>query len=194
MKLSVRKPSASREPPEFTEYTQLFERYQSELIRYLYGLVGEAETARDLTQETFLRGYNLWLEDSARVGWRPLLYKIATNCALDLLRRHSKIRFTSITAASNTEADFTENSYSQVEDFSLPDLATQLELRMSIIKTLRRLDLEAATCLLLHYDQGFSCIEIAAMTDTNPTAIWQRLSRARRLFCELYRKEQASDD
>lgn len=197
MTLKTKKPlylQISVAPDPITDYANLFERYQTELIRYLYSLVGEVETARDLTQETFLRGYPLWLEKPERTGWRPLLYKIATNCGLDLLRRRNKIRFVSWPDQAEDRFDRAEMSAAEQEAAaSLPDLTGQFELRLAIIEALRGLDPEAATCLLLHYDQGFSCAEIAAMTDSSLQAIWQRLSRARRLFCSLYQKEQASD-
>lgn len=156
-------------------------------------MVGEAETARDLAQETFVRGYKLWLEEAAREGWRPLLYKIATNCALDWLRRQRKIRFTSWER---------ENSFDREEEKNTPvyepvapqaDPAARLEIRLAVITALQKLDANAATCLVLYYDQGFSCSEIARITGASEQAIWQRLSRARRLFCELYRKESTSD-
>ncbi len=173
------------------DYALLFERHQSELIRYLYGMVGEVETARDLTQETFARGYKVWLERPERRedgrGWRALLYKIATNCALDLLRRRRKIRFSVWDETSQAEPDLIEAATTG------PDFSGQLELRLSVLTALSGLDPEAATCLLLHYDQGFSCAEIATITGQSLPATWQRLSRARRLFSNLYQKEQAND-
>jgi RNA polymerase sigma-70 factor, ECF subfamily len=165
------------------DYAQLFERHQGELIRYLYGLVNEAETARDLAQETFVRGYKLWLDDPAREAWRALLYKIATNAALDLLRRQNRFRFSPFDTASSTEpADENMNP------------APNVEMRLAIAAVLRELDTSAATCLLLYYDQGFGAAEIARITGASEQAIWQRLSRARRAFCKLYQKEVLHDE
>jgi RNA polymerase sigma-70 factor (ECF subfamily) len=172
-------------------YAMLFERHQAALIRYLYGMVGEVETARDLTQETFVRGYKLWLAEAERgEGWRPLLYRIATNCALDVLRRRSKIRFSPWAETYEEDAGPPESAPTATGNF---DLSSQLEVRLAVLEALRGLDPEAATCLLLHYDQGFSSAEIAAITGHSVQAIWQRLSRARRLFSSLYQKEQAND-
>lgn len=170
------------------DYGQLFERYQVELLRYIYGLVNDSETARDLTQETFVRGYKLWLDEAGREGWRPLLYKIATNCALDWLRRHHKIRFMPWETPDDTQNDLADELAA-----TGADPATGLVIRLAIEAALKGLDLNAATCLLLYYDQGFSCAEIARITGATEPAIWQRLSRARRNFCNLYRKELASD-
>lgn len=170
------------------DYAQLFERHQAELIRYIYGLVSDPETARDLTQETFVRGYKLWLDEAGRESWRPLLYKIATNCALDWLRRQHKIQL-----LPWETPDETQNNRADEPAAANADPASGLEIRLAIGAALKGLDLNAATCLLLYYDQGFSCAEIARITGATEPAIWQRLSRARRNFCNLYRKELASD-
>lgn len=176
------------------DFSALFERHQLELLRTLYGMVGEIETARDLAQETFARGYQWWLDQAennpAAVEWRPLLFKIAANCALDWLRRQNKFYF--IPLPDNGE----ELLYSQSDSAASNqwgDPVEQTEVRLAVVAALRRLDSTSAICLLLYYDQGFSCPEIAAITGESLSAIWQRLSRARRLFCNLYQKEQALD-
>jgi RNA polymerase sigma-70 factor, ECF subfamily len=38
-------------------FGQVIERYQLPIGKYLYRLTGEYETARDLTQDTFLQAY-----------------------------------------------------------------------------------------------------------------------------------------
>jgi RNA polymerase sigma-70 factor, ECF subfamily len=175
-----------------TDFTELFEAHQTELLRYLYGLVGEIETARDLAQETFVRGLEWWqTQGNAKTGqmqWRPFLYKIATNCANNCLRRQNKIHFSPL---ANNQSDETNGEVEPI----LPqtDPAYQTELRMAINRALAGLESGAMTCLLLYYDQGFSCEEIAEITGSSTAAVWQRLSRARKLFCNLYQKEQAYD-
>lgn len=169
-------------------YAALFQQYQQPLIRYLYGLVAERETAYDLAQETLARGYELWLENSDRAGWKPLLYKVATNCALDWLRHRNLFRFDSLEESSSVE-NSRPSGFSSNTD--APD--SQLLTRLALLEALRGLSSGAATCLLLYYDQGFSCAEIASITDSTTEAIWQRLSRARKAFCRLYEKEQSND-
>lgn len=164
-------------------------------MRYLYSMVSEIETARDLAQETFVRSYEWWLTKNPagldEVAWRPLLYKIATNCALDWLRRQNKIRFSSWSVAGDDETSYFEKDVAVNLSLADPERAT--ETRLAVQAALSGLDSAAAVCLLLYYDQGFSCAEISSITGDSQAAIWQRLSRARRLFCQLYQKEQAFD-
>lgn len=176
------------------DYTRLVEQYQSGLLRYLYLLLKEVEAARDAAQETFMRGYRLWLEQPERDGWRPLLYKIATNHALNLLKRQNQLHFSYLTENEKEwEASDTYESRDSMAEIParFADPSQQLETRLAIMEALQQMPPEAAACLLLHYDQGLSCAEIATIYGLSREAAWQRLSRARRQFCSLYRKEQS---
>ena len=62
-------------------FEALSERHYVPIRRYLTRLSGDAEVAAELTQETFLRGYQALprlADDSDVQGW---LYRIATNLA-----------------------------------------------------------------------------------------------------------------
>jgi len=73
------------------QFQQIYEDFHERIFRYLARMVGEAE-AEDLTQDVFVK-IGLALEtfrgDSQLSTW---LYKIATNAAIDLLRRTSTRR------------------------------------------------------------------------------------------------------
>jgi DNA-directed RNA polymerase specialized sigma24 family protein len=118
--LKARKPLPESEevwqdaPTEGYDFSALFEQYQAALVRYLANLVNDIETAHDLTQETFIRSYQFWLERGdtpEAVNWRPFLYKIATNCAFDFLKRRKKIRFSSLFRFNQTETPEEKTTY-----------------------------------------------------------------------------------
>jgi len=64
--------------------TPLVKRYEGDVFRFLRSMVGNEDTARDLTQETFLK-----LKSHAHDAGRALVYKVARSCALDHFRRRS---------------------------------------------------------------------------------------------------------
>ena len=76
-------------------FEELFAAYQAPIQRYVRRLTGDAELARDLTQETFLRVYQALphLRPDHVRGW---VYRIATNVCLDELRRRALIRWESL--------------------------------------------------------------------------------------------------
>ena len=64
----------------------LFTEHQRGVFRYLCRIVGRTETARDLTQEVFLRVSRSPAPDADSAGRRAWVFKIARNLALNHLR------------------------------------------------------------------------------------------------------------
>ena len=71
------------------QITDLFHRYREELTRRLIGMVKSRETASDLVQDTYLRLLRLGNQQVVEQP-RALLHKIATNLAIDHLRREKQ--------------------------------------------------------------------------------------------------------
>jgi RNA polymerase sigma-70 factor (ECF subfamily) len=65
---------------------RLVKRYEGPLYGYLRRMVGNAEDAEDLFQETFLRVHARSQSFRGGATFRPWLYRIATNVARDRLR------------------------------------------------------------------------------------------------------------
>ena len=84
-------------------FADIIERYQSPVFRYLYRLTGNYETALDLRQDTFLRAYKGIIKDEVKVSFKAWLYRIATNNALQFLRRKRVISFVSLKHASEED-------------------------------------------------------------------------------------------
>jgi RNA polymerase sigma-70 factor (ECF subfamily) len=70
----------------------LFSRWGSRLLGYLQRMVGDAATAEELVQEAFLRVYRARDSYHAESRFSTWLYRIATNLALNELRRPRRRR------------------------------------------------------------------------------------------------------
>lgn len=69
-------------------YRPLVERYQTGLIIHCERLVGSRSDAEDIAQESFVRAYDKLAEfDTKRARFSTWLYRIATNKAIDHLRK-----------------------------------------------------------------------------------------------------------
>lgn len=69
-----------------TAYNGLVQRYQRQVYNLAYRMLGNAEDAGDLVQDTFLRAYGAlatFRQDASFLTW---LYKIASNLCIDQLR------------------------------------------------------------------------------------------------------------
>jgi RNA polymerase sigma-70 factor (ECF subfamily) len=78
-------------------FRQLTDPYQRELQLHIYRIVGSAQDAEDLLQETLLAAWRGLEQFEGRASVRAWLYRIATSRSLDALRasrrRQTKRRF-----------------------------------------------------------------------------------------------------
>ncbi|MEW5982324.1 MAG: sigma-70 family RNA polymerase sigma factor [Acidobacteriota bacterium] len=73
----------------------LVERYSQPVFRVAYRVTGHEQDAEDVVQETFLRAYRQIGQFQERAAFSTWLYRIAFNCAHDLLRQrpnHQRLR------------------------------------------------------------------------------------------------------
>ena len=88
-------------------FAHLVRRYERELYGYLRRYVGNAEMAEDVFQATFLQIHLKCEQFDEGRRFRPWLYTIATNQAIDAQRRNKRHRMASLdrTAKSDDSVD-----------------------------------------------------------------------------------------
>src|ERR1700752_1171712 len=69
------------------DFSSLTGRFRSELLAQCYPMVGSAEEAEDLVQETYLRAWRSFDGFEGRASVRTWLYRIATNVCLTAIER-----------------------------------------------------------------------------------------------------------
>jgi RNA polymerase sigma-70 factor (ECF subfamily) len=139
----------------------LFAAHQPGLLRYLRRAVGHADTARDLTQDVFVRvagAPNLPPTDGERRAW---VFRIARNLAIDHYRRAA-------TKVAASAADAGAASRPAAQDTSL-----------AINEALSALDALDRDVFLMREVGGLSYAEVAAACDLTVAAVRSRIHRAR---------------
>ncbi len=141
----------------------LAREYQTKLARYLRRMVGDSETALDLTQDVFLAAFRTLQNDPARpltAGW---LYKTATNSAISFLRRKKIVRMLPL------DRDHDVRSW-RIDE--------QSTISLDLQAALDRLPADQSSAVLLTSYAGYSSQEAAAMLGTSADAVRQRVCRA----------------
>jgi RNA polymerase sigma-70 factor (ECF subfamily) len=69
-----------------TDVDRFYADHREGVFRYLRRIVGESDTARDLTKEVFLRVSRAGLPDATDMGRRAWVFRIARNLALNHVR------------------------------------------------------------------------------------------------------------
>jgi RNA polymerase sigma-70 factor, ECF subfamily len=157
----------------------LFEQYHRAIFAYLYRLVNNAETASDLTQETFLQILRHRQKLAAVENQRAWIYRIATNLAYSHLRRRHRFRW--LPWQSN-----------QLRQQSGPDLADQIAQRLQTARALAAVPPKYRAPLLLKNQFDFSVKEIAAILKLTEANVKVRLHRARQMFRQAFAEEELS--
>lgn len=153
----------------------LWHRYSKEVCKYLLRLVGDRETAEDLTQETFMQvSKHLRRATFSPDNAKAWVFRIATNQAMDHFRRRRLVKWVPFVP---------ERHGGTVEDVG--ELVARNE---KIQLALSKLTSESAAILLLRDGHGFTTLEIAAMIGQNNDAVCRRLARSREIFRVEYLK------
>jgi RNA polymerase sigma-70 factor (ECF subfamily) len=162
-------------------YGELVRRYEKKLIRTIHRMVGNAETAEDLAQETFLKAYDRLdrFDSSKRFG--PWLFQIGVNNAIDWLRRNKRRHKVSLNELTQGEGGFEPPD---------PDPRVELDLAQEVQFVLSQIPVEYRSVLTLRDLEGFPCSEVAAIIGRRePTVRW-RLLKAREMFKDLWERRQ----
>ena len=164
----------------------LQERFVAEnmqrIFRQIYRIVGNTHDAQDLTQEAFIKALQRQdqIKDEKKAAhW---LSRIATNTALDFLRRHGRVSFTELSAAHGTMFD----SHSET-----PEAAMQrAQSRDWIAGGLEKLTARERAALVLRDMEELPAEEVARRLDCSRATVRSHIANARvklRKYAELHR-------
>ncbi len=76
-----------REGAARSAFDRLFEDYSAPIFNYVLRMVGDRDRAADITQDTFIKAYRKLDSLTDENSTRSWLYRIATNTAIDEMRR-----------------------------------------------------------------------------------------------------------
>jgi RNA polymerase sigma-70 factor (ECF subfamily) len=165
-------------------FGSIVERYQDELYTMALRVTGNPADAADVVQETFTRSFrNLPRLRGATL--RPWLFRVALNCARDVLRRRSR-----------RPADPLEDGTGRVVDLPDPGLgpeATLLERERAaaVRAAILALPPDFRTAVVLRDVNQLSYEEVAEALGVPLGTVKSRISRARALLVAALRGSPA---
>ena len=158
-------------------YTEAFERlvetYENKIYTLALRMSGSPDDAGDIAQEAFLAAWRGLPAFRGEAGFATWLYRLASNAAIDYLRRQRKQR-------GELSLDDEELGLDAVDAGPGPqDAAEGEEVRSAVAAGLGALSEGHRQVLVLRELQGLSYEEIAAVLAVDLGTVKSRISRAR---------------
>jgi RNA polymerase sigma-70 factor (ECF subfamily) len=166
-------------------WPELFATHRRYLWSVCYRMTGDVSDAEDLVQATFERALQRPPEDRDR-PWRPWLTKVASNLAIDLLRRRSHQAYDGPWLPAPIEElleveGWTRDAHGG-ETSELEVRYDQREsARFAFLLALEALDPRARAVLILRDVLGYAGPEVAEFLDLSSANVRVILHRARKL-------------
>lgn len=150
---------------------ELRERFVADNLRriflQIYRMVGNIHDAQDLTQEAFIKALQRQdqLKDELKAAhW---LSRIATNTALDFLRRHGRVTMTEITDSADSRFDSPEEAVLRTEQ------------RDWLAAGMERLTPRERAALVLRDVEDLPAEEVARRLDCSKATVRSHIANAR---------------
>jgi RNA polymerase sigma-70 factor (ECF subfamily) len=186
--------------PDDGEFARLAEPFRRELLAHCYRMLGSADEAEDLVQETYLRAWRSYGTFEGRSSLRVWLYRIATNACLTALRHRGRRALPSGlggpdddpgTSPIGADPDvawlqpIADTLVTPQSEDPAAIVATRESLRLALIASLQYLPARQRAVFILREVLAFPAAEVAIMLDTSTAAVKSTLQRARARIDEV---------
>ena len=168
---------AIREPDEFD---RLYRDHVDLIYRYAHRLCGEAESAKDLVQETFLNAYRGLKDFRGESQVSTWLYTIASRACIRMRRKRKGQPEHELSLDEFVPTSEGEFRLQIPMDGLSPEEALQnKELRQALDQAIEKLPKKYRMALVLRDMEGLSAKEVGTIMGVNERAVKSRLHRAR---------------
>ena len=175
------------------DFTSRTGRFRGELLAHCYRMLGSAEEAEDLVQETYLRAWRSYDGFEGRSSVRTWLYRIATNVCLTAIERSGRRPLPSGLGAPAEDPEaplVTGPEVPWLQPFPGAPLAAEREdpaavaasragIRLALVAALQYLSARQRALLILRDVLEWPAAEVADLLGTTTTAVNSGLRRAR---------------
>jgi RNA polymerase sigma-70 factor (ECF subfamily) len=175
------------------EFASATGRFRTELLAHCYRMLGSAEEAEDLVQETYLRAWRSYDAFEGRSSMRTWLYRIATNVSLTAIERRGRRPLPSGLGGPDDDPDAPVVAAPEVPWLRpLPDVllagqqqdpatvaASRAGVRLAFVAALQHLSARQRAVLILRDVLEWPAAEVAEMLGLTTTAVNSGLRRAR---------------
>jgi RNA polymerase sigma-70 factor (ECF subfamily) len=157
-------------------FSHVVREHQAGVYRHLYRMLGNRDDALELAQEVFVRAWQALPQWRPDAQFRTWLLRIASNAAVDVLRRRRTVEFVPLDESAEVAGQ---------DPGPERQVAASQELRR-LEHSLARLSAEHRQVLLLREVEHLSYEEIGRVLALTEGTVKSRLARARTALLEIH--------
>lgn len=166
-------------------FEEIYQLYHRRIYNAVYGMLGDADDAQDVTQDVFIRLHDALPTLRADEAFSTYLYRIALNLCRDRARRKKRVRFQSMdTPRSGDDGDMEPMEFPDAGKLPEEQL-TGDELQRRVREAVETLSDDHKAVIIMHHFQGMEVNDIANILDVPSGTVKSRLARGRE---QLHRK------
>src|SRR6478672_11532543 len=181
------------------DFASLTGQYRGELLAYCYRMLGSAEEAEDLVQETYLRAWRSYDGFEGRSSMRTWLYRIATNACLTAIERRGRRPLPSGLGGPAENSDvplvagpevpwlqpFADALLTGGSEDPAVVTASRAGIRLAFVAALQYLSARQRAVLVLRDVLEWPAAQVADLLGTTATAVNSMLRRARAQLAQV---------
>jgi RNA polymerase sigma-70 factor (ECF subfamily) len=170
-------------------FNTLIRKHEARAYQYAYRLTRNQEEASDVVAEAFVRVHNALHNFKGQSAFSTWLYRILTNCYLDIRKKEKARPATSLetvlhTSEGDVERQFEDPSRTPQEEAERTERESRVEDAVALLPDYQR------AMIVMYHVEMLSYEEIAAALDLPIGTVKSRLNRARLSLRELLARDE----
>ncbi len=169
-------------------FNALIVKHEVRAYHYAFRLTRNQEEASDVVAEAFVRIFNALKNFKGNSSFPTWMYRILTNCFLDLKKKDKSKFMTSLDQTATGDGEVTREVADQgpgpIEETEKSERQTQIESAINSLPEYQR------AMIVMYHAENLSYDEIAAALDLPVGTVKSRLNRARLLLREILLKHE----
>ncbi len=170
-------------------FNTLIRKHETRAYQYAFRLTRNPEEAADVVADAFVRIYNALHNFKGQSAFTTWMYRILTNCYLDVKKKEKNKVTTSLEAVMLTpdgemERQIEDDAPSPYEDTERSERERSIENAVSLLPEYQR------AMIVMYHAESMTYEEIAAALDLPVGTVKSRLNRARVSLRELLVKDE----
>ncbi len=155
----------------------IVEKYQVNILRFVYGMLKQKEASEDITQEVFITVYNKLDMYDNKYSFLNWILQIAKNKTIDYTRKYRKV----------FESDIDEAYDISSAEMGPEESIEFVETKEKVEKYLRTLDEIDKQIVILRYTEEITFKDIGEILNITETTVKRRYYKVRdgfKVFCK----------